>query len=80
MRETAPLAPVLTAGVFLGVGLGGSFDGIVFHQLLQWHHMLTSHSDYPMNTVPGLGRALPHRHVAFDGRGPGAALAGGAYL
>jgi uncharacterized membrane protein len=49
-----PPAPVLTAGIVLGVGLGGFFDGIVFHQLLQWHHMLTSHGDYPMNTVPGL--------------------------
>ena len=44
----------MLAGVVLGVGLGGFFDGIVFHQLLQWHHMLTSHGDYPMNTVPGL--------------------------
>jgi uncharacterized membrane protein len=49
-----PIAPILAAGVVLGVGLGGFFDGIVFHQLLQWHHMLTSHGDYPMNTVPGL--------------------------
>jgi uncharacterized membrane protein len=48
------MAPILTAGVFLGVGLGGFFDGIVFHQLLQWHHMLTSHGDYPMTTVSGL--------------------------
>jgi uncharacterized membrane protein len=28
------------AGVALGVGIGGSFDGIVFHQLLQWHHVV----------------------------------------
>ena len=26
-------------GVLLGLGLGGFFDGIVLHQLLQWHHM-----------------------------------------
>jgi uncharacterized membrane protein len=38
----------------LGIGLGGFFDGIVFHQLLQCHHMLTAHGDYPMSTVPGL--------------------------
>lgn len=30
------------AGIVLGLGLGGFFDGIVFHQLLQWHHMLSS--------------------------------------
>ncbi|MCK1539441.1 DUF2243 domain-containing protein, partial [Bradyrhizobium sp. 176] len=31
----------ISAGVLLGLGLGGFFDGIVFHQLLQWHHMLS---------------------------------------
>ena len=42
------------AGVLLGIGLGGFFDGIVLHQILQWHHMLTSHGDYPATTVAGL--------------------------
>ncbi|WP_375472894.1 DUF2243 domain-containing protein [uncultured Nostoc sp.] len=35
-------APLITAGIFLGVGLGGFLDGILLHQLLQWHHMLSS--------------------------------------
>lgn len=39
------LAPLVRAGVVLGIGLGGFFDGIVLHQILQWHHMLTSHPD-----------------------------------
>ncbi len=26
----------------LGIGLGGFVDGIVFHQLLQWHHMVSA--------------------------------------
>jgi uncharacterized membrane protein len=43
-----------TAGILLGVGLGGFVDGIVLHQILQWHHMLTSEGDYPANTVAGL--------------------------
>jgi len=30
-----------TGGVFLGVGLGGFFDGIVLHQILQWHHLVS---------------------------------------
>ena len=42
------------AGLLLGLGLGGFFDGIVLHQLLQWHHMLTSTGDHPANTVAGL--------------------------
>jgi uncharacterized membrane protein len=25
----------------MGLGLGGFLDGIVLHQVLQWHHMLT---------------------------------------
>jgi uncharacterized membrane protein len=32
----------ISAGVLLGLGLGGFSDGIVFHQLLQWHHMLST--------------------------------------
>jgi uncharacterized membrane protein len=28
--------------VLLGVGLGGFLDGIVLHQILQWHNMLSS--------------------------------------
>ncbi|MEV6654549.1 DUF2243 domain-containing protein [Streptomyces sp. NPDC051219] len=48
-------------GIVLGVGLGGFVDGILLHQLLQWHHMLTSTNVdrigvkyYPANTVTGL--------------------------
>ena len=28
----------VSAGMLLGLGLGGFFDGIVLHQLLQWPH------------------------------------------
>jgi uncharacterized membrane protein len=44
-----PLAP----GVVLGIGLGGFVDGIVLHQILQWHHMLTS-AGYPPTSVSNL--------------------------
>lgn len=47
---TRPRAP----GILLGIGLGGFVDGIVFHQILQWHHMLTSEGSYPDTTVAGL--------------------------
>jgi uncharacterized membrane protein len=33
---------LVRAAVVLGVGLGGFFDGIVFHQVLQWHHMVST--------------------------------------
>ena len=36
IEQTAPTArPLITAGIWLGLGLGGFFDGIVFHQILQ---------------------------------------------
>jgi uncharacterized membrane protein len=28
--------------VVIGVGIGGFFDGIVLHQILQWHHMVSN--------------------------------------
>jgi uncharacterized membrane protein len=45
-----PRAP----GILLGIGLGGFVDGILLHQILQWHHMLSSEGDYPRTTVGGL--------------------------
>jgi uncharacterized membrane protein len=33
--------PLIRAGVFLGIGMGGFLDGILFHQILQTHAMLT---------------------------------------
>ena len=32
----------VSAGILFGLGLGGFFDGIILHQVLQWHHMLSS--------------------------------------
>ena len=34
--------PLTAAGTLLGIGLGGFVDGIVFHQLLQLHSMLSA--------------------------------------
>ncbi|MBL1199913.1 MAG: DUF2243 domain-containing protein [Nostoc sp. GBBB01] len=34
--------PLIIAGIVLGLGLGGFVDGILLHQLLQWHHMLSN--------------------------------------
>ncbi len=54
-RTTARGAqPSRTSGLLLGVGLGGFVDGIVLHQVLQWHHMVSDVGDYPPNTVSGL--------------------------
>jgi uncharacterized membrane protein len=39
--ELSPV-PLNTAGIVLGIGLGGFIDGIVLHQILQWHEMLSA--------------------------------------
>ena len=38
--------------ILLGVGLGGLWDGIVLHQILQWHHMVSE--PVPPTTVQEL--------------------------
>jgi uncharacterized membrane protein len=45
-----PRAP----GILIGIGLGGFVDGIVLHQILQWHHLLSSEGAYPDTNVGGL--------------------------
>ncbi len=42
----------VSAGVLFGLGLGGFFDGIVLHQVLQWHHMVSSL--YPIDSIENL--------------------------
>ena len=49
-RPRPPLLPSL----LMGIGFGGFLDGIVLHQVLQWHHMLTDEGCCPATTVGGL--------------------------
>lgn len=51
---------LVQAGIFLGLGLGGFFDGIVLHQILQWHHMVSA------RTAPTVLGAL-RLNVMMDG-------------
>ena len=41
--------PLIAAGTALGIGMGGFIDGIVFHQLLQLHNMLSA--KYPTRGI-----------------------------
>jgi uncharacterized membrane protein len=34
--------PLVTAGTVIGIGMGGFVDGILFHQILQIHNMLSN--------------------------------------
>ncbi len=55
-REELPRATerpsTILPTALLGLGLGGFFDGIVLHQILQWHHMLSAHT--PPDTLADL--------------------------
>ena len=54
MRPAVGEPPSAAAGLMYGIGLGGFVDGIVLHQLLQWHHLLSSTAEHPVTTVAGL--------------------------
>lgn len=41
-----------SAGIFLGIGMGGFFDGILLHQILQVHNMLSG--KLPPNTMENM--------------------------
>jgi uncharacterized membrane protein len=45
------------AGFLLGLWLGGFFDGILLHQILQWHHLLSN-----VNAVQDM-----RMQIMFDG-------------
>lgn len=36
------IVPLITATTTLGIAIGGFIDGIFFHQILQWHEMLSN--------------------------------------
>jgi uncharacterized membrane protein len=61
LRTPKDAPSLVLPGVLLGVGLGGFVDGILLHQVLQWHHMLSSTGHdrvgaptFPVDTVAGL--------------------------
>jgi uncharacterized membrane protein len=41
--------PLIASATFLGLGLGGFIDGILLHQVLQWHQMVSTR--LPPNTL-----------------------------
>ena len=45
---------IAVPAMLLGVGLGGFLDGIVLHQILQWHHMVSAAEGHAATTVRGL--------------------------
>ncbi len=52
--------PLTTASMVLGIGLGGFADGIILHQLLQWHEMLS-------NKIPATNYVGKSINMFWDG-------------
>jgi uncharacterized membrane protein len=42
MREARRSYRATVAGILIGIGMGGFVDGIVLHQIAQWHNMLSN--------------------------------------
>ena len=53
-RRSGVAGPPKLPGFLMGLGLGGFIDGIVLHQVLQWHHLLSDTGNHPVTTVEGL--------------------------
>ncbi|KAA0131567.1 DUF2243 domain-containing protein [Gimesia chilikensis] len=49
MTQPINQRPLISAGTLLGIGIGGFVDGILFHQLLQLHNMLSAR--FPVRNV-----------------------------
>lgn len=47
-------------GILMGVGLGGFVDGILLHQILQWHNMLS-------NRLPPISMENMKINMTWDG-------------
>lgn len=50
MEPETNFRPLIAAGILLGIGLGGFVDGILLHQILQWHNMVSHY--YPKTGLP----------------------------
>jgi uncharacterized membrane protein len=52
MTQACNERPLVTAGIFMGIGLGGFADGILFHQILQIHSMLSA--KFPKTSIANM--------------------------
>lgn len=51
MSDARTIRPLTTAGMAIGIGMGGFVDGILFHQILQIHNILSAR--VPTDTLVG---------------------------
>jgi uncharacterized membrane protein len=53
-RAASARPPSRASGLLFGLGFGGFVDGILLHQILQWHHMVSHVESTPTTTLAGL--------------------------
>jgi uncharacterized membrane protein len=58
-RLVSPV-PLTAAATVLGIGIGGFIDGILFHQILQWHEMIS-------NKIPPVTYVSKSVNMFWDG-------------
>lgn len=54
LRQRELSTPSKIPSLLYGLGLGGFLDGIVMHQVLQWHHFVSGVDGYPTDDLDGL--------------------------
>lgn len=60
MVQAAPSTTTSKAGILIGVGMGGFVDGILLHQIFQWHNMLS-------NWIPPATMETMSLNMVWDG-------------
>ncbi len=60
MTTKPTIRPLVVAGTVIGIGMGGFVDGILFHQILQLHNMLS-------NRVPRISLVNEQINMVWDG-------------
>jgi uncharacterized membrane protein len=60
MAGSGDLRRARIGGVVLGLGMGGFFDGILLHQILRWHNMLST-------VLPPTTLEAMHTNMLWDG-------------
>jgi uncharacterized membrane protein len=60
MTRATHRGALISAGILLGTGMGGFVDGILLHQILQWHNMLSS-------IVPPVDLVTMKYNMIYDG-------------
>jgi uncharacterized membrane protein len=61
-----PSRSLLWPAVLVGIGVAGSLDEIVLHQLLRWHHLSDRGSQAAGLIAAGIGIAEGHLDHVFD--------------